>query len=131
MNRYSSFLRSIAFFFIPLSIFIVSCSTTKVLKPFTDYKIQKTVMADKAVVSAAHPLATKVGLDILKQGGNAIDAAIAVQLALAVVYPRAGNIGGGGFLVYRSGDGKETSHSNHLPSPERPKPMDHVDFYLL
>jgi gamma-glutamyltranspeptidase / glutathione hydrolase len=73
------------------------------------YKSKKKVIAKKAVVSAAHPLATKVGLKILKQGGNAIDAAIATQFALAVVYPRAGNIGGGGFLVYRSGDGNEVT----------------------
>ncbi len=60
---------------------------------------------DNAVVVAAHPVATKVGLDIQKKGGNAYDAAIAVQFALAVVYPRAGNIGGGGFVVWRQADG--------------------------
>ena len=64
------------------------------------------VVSDHVMVVSAHPLATQVGLDILKNGGNAIDAAVAVHFALAVVFPAAGNIGGGGFLVYRTHDGK-------------------------
>ncbi len=98
--------RSVIAFILPLSILLVSC---KVTKPATGYQSHKSIIVDKAAVSAAHPLATQVGIDVIKKGGNAIDAAIAVQLALAVVYPRAGNLGGGGFLVYRSGDGNEVS----------------------
>nr|WP_320119089.1 gamma-glutamyltransferase [uncultured Marinifilum sp.] len=68
---------------------------------------QKTsVKHRKGMVVTAHFLASEVGLDILKQGGNAFDAAVAVQFALAVVYPRAGNIGGGGFAVLRTKKGE-------------------------
>ncbi len=62
-----------------------------------------------AVVSSANEIASEVGISILRQGGNAVDAAVGVAFALAVVYPQAGNIGGGGFLVLRSADGYETS----------------------
>ena len=57
------------------------------------------------MVVSARQEASKIGVDILKKGGNAFDAMLATELALAVSYPSAGNIGGGGFMVYRKSDG--------------------------
>ena len=64
------------------------------------------LIADKAMVVSARVEASTIGSDILEKGGNAYDAMVATQLGLAVVYPVAGNIGGGGFMVYRNNDGK-------------------------
>ena len=84
------------FYKILISIFFVlSCN-----------EVKKETIYKKGMVSSAHPVASKVGLDILKNGGNAFDAAIGVHFALSVVYPNAGNIGGGGFAVYRLNNGE-------------------------
>lgn len=70
------------------------------------YTVQKRGEFKQAAVSSAHPLASMVGAVVMKKGGNAFDAAIATQLVLAVVYPNAGNIGGGGFLLGRKVNGE-------------------------
>ncbi|MEI8074284.1 MAG: gamma-glutamyltransferase [Bacteroidota bacterium] len=70
------------------------------------YAVVKNGQFRRASVSSAHPLASLVGAAIMEQGGNAFDAGIATQLALAVVYPGAGNIGGGGFLLARQRNGE-------------------------
>jgi gamma-glutamyltranspeptidase / glutathione hydrolase len=77
----------------------------KAIDPYK-YTTVKKASYQKAAVSSAHPLASEVGALMMKQGGNAFDAAIATQLALAVVYPAAGNLGGGGFLLARKKDGE-------------------------
>ncbi|TGD94975.1 gamma-glutamyltransferase [Methylobacterium nonmethylotrophicum] len=66
------------------------------------------VAAEHGMVVTAQHLATQVGVDVLKRGGNAIDAAVAVGYALAVVYPAAGNLGGGGFMTIQRADGSRT-----------------------
>ncbi len=69
---------------------------------------QAPVAAENGMVVSAQHLATKVGVDVLKDGGNAVDAAVAVGYALAVVYPAAGNLGGGGFMTIQLADGRKT-----------------------
>ena len=91
-----------------------------------DYVAQKEATYATAAVVGPHPLATKVGIDVLRRGGNAIDAAVAVQFAMAVVYPRAGNLGGGGFLVYRAADGTAMSLDYRETAPAAA----HRDMYL-
>jgi gamma-glutamyltranspeptidase / glutathione hydrolase len=66
------------------------------------------IAAENGMVVSAQHLATQVGVDVLKRGGNAVDAAVAVGYALAVVYPAAGNLGGGGFMTIQLADGRKT-----------------------
>ena len=87
------------------------------INPYS-YFPQKKVECSHGAVVSAHPLASKVGVEILKKGGNAIDAAISMQLALAVVYPGAGNIGGGGFTVAHLSNGKNLAIDFREKAPE-------------
>lgn len=88
-------------------LLLISCRDNFQENPSIDTEIG--LVTDSAMVVSAHSLASQVGVDILKQGGNAVEAAIAVQFALSVVYPSAGNIGGGGFMVIRMNDGTTES----------------------
>jgi gamma-glutamyltranspeptidase/glutathione hydrolase len=90
------------------------------------YTIVKEQSFQKAAVTSAHPLASMVGAAIMKDGGNAYDAAIAVQFTLAVVYPAAGNIGGGGFLLSRNKEGVLMGIDFREAAPSKA----HRDMYL-
>ena len=117
------------FLFLLPVLFEISCSTTKTPTTLVDqykYDTQKKVICENGAVVSAHPLASKVGLAVLKMGGNAVDAAIATQLALAVVYPNAGNLGGGGFMVARLKDGKLVAIDYREKAPGNA----HRDMYL-
>ncbi len=118
------------FFLLLLPAFIhIACHTSRKSQAIVDayrYEINKKIVCENGAVVSAHPLASKVGAAVLKMGGNAVDAAIATQLALAVVYPAAGNLGGGGFLVARLKDGKLVAIDYREKAPGKA----HRDMYL-
>lgn len=123
-NHYNAFKMKQLYRYNLLFLFFVSCSssenpeatanryiaanTSPTVKGVTNYSYvqKKHLIADSAMVVTAHPLASEIGKKILKKGGNAIDAMTAVHFALAVVFPRAGNLGGGGFMIYRTHGGE-------------------------
>lgn len=103
MNRFS---------LLSLVIITVACQPEKVER-------YQGVIADSAMVVCAHPVAAQIGIDIIRKGGNAVDATVAVQLALTVVFPEAGNIGGGGFMILREPTGKTAALDFREKAPTR------------
>ncbi len=106
-----------------VTICFFSCKKNLVKLP---YSVDQQAVTDSAMVVTAHPLSSEVGKTILLKGGNAIDAAIATQFALAVVYPRAGNIGGGGFMIVRMANGETAA----LDYREKAPALASRDMYL-
>ena len=105
-----------------LLVFVISCKGPQTISGDIDpfhYTSQKVIHPSKGAVVCAHPLASRAGLLMMKKGGNAFDAAVATQFALAVVYPGAGNIGGGGFMVARKANGELVSLDYRETAPAR------------
>src|SRR5215813_12230098 len=105
MLRSNYFIRS-------LTILISSCVLLSA-------RANQPVYARKAMVVAQEPLAADVGVAVLRSGGNAVDAAVAVGFALSVTYPYAGNLGGGGFMLVRFADGRSTFIDFRERAPEQ------------
>jgi len=104
----------------------VQCSPTLSVAQALTYSSSKSAKGKQAMVVSPHPLASEVGVSILEAGGNAIDATIAIQFAQAVVYPRAGNIGGGGFMVIRLKNGETATIDYREKAPRKA----HRNMYL-
>ena len=91
---------------IPVLILILFFNCKETVKKSEINPTKRGLVTDKAMVVSARKEASKIGTEIMKLGGNAFDAMMATEMALAVTYPYAGNLGGGGFLVYRMADGE-------------------------
>ncbi len=102
-----------------LTFFIFSCSfnSKKVIEKPISMENRGSI-ADSGMVVSAHPEASKIGIEILRKGGNAVDASVAVSFALAVCYPSAGNIGGGGFAVVRMNSGEVSTLDYREKAPK-------------
>lgn len=110
-------------FGIGLFLFVISCRS---VKDYPDLSSTKGLIANNAMVVTARTEASEIGLEILKKGGNAFDAMAATELALAVAYPFAGSLAGGGFMVYRM----NTGENGALDYREKAPLAAHKDMYL-
>jgi len=92
--------------FLLLFLIIYTGCTTQSGSTKQRFREGRNIVSDSGMVVSAHPQSSKIGVSILMKGGNAVDAAVATEFALAVCYPEAGNLGGGSFILIRTADGK-------------------------
>ena len=110
-----------------MSVAFAGCSGPSATSTPSSAPSGETVRSSDGMVSSANLIASEVGARVLDSGGNAIDAAIATGLALAVVHPTAGNIGGGGFMIIRLQDGRSTAIDFREKAPLAANPEMFVD----
>jgi gamma-glutamyltranspeptidase/glutathione hydrolase len=108
-------------------LILAACTTTENRRD--EVLVGKSLTGLSAGVACAHPIASEIGAKVLKSGGNAVDAAVAVQWALAVCFPEAGNIGGGGFMVMRRADGLATTLDFRERAPFNAFPEMYLDAF--
>ena len=102
-------------------LLLASAATTAQAQRALQFPPVQSVTAQHGMVVAQEGRAALIGAEVLKRGGNAVDAAVAVGFAMAVTYPRAGNLGGGGFMLIHLANKKRTSPST-IARPRRPRP---------
>src|SRR6058998_4458943 len=101
-----------------IPLIIAAC----VLFSLTAGAVSVPVRAQKGMVASQNGIASRIGADVIKEGGTAVDAAVATAFALAVVHPTAGNIGGGGFVVYRPAKGEPIAYDFREVAPAKASP---------
>jgi gamma-glutamyltranspeptidase / glutathione hydrolase len=105
---------------IHLAVIAILAPLAAVAEPapvISEFATARPVIAAHGMVVSQEAVASRVGLDILQRGGNAVDAAVAVGFALAVTLPRAGNIGGGGFMLIHRADRRQTIAIDYRDRP--------------
>ena len=95
-----------SFYFLIIALLLISCKNEALKTAVPNPEPQIGLITERAMVVSAREEASQIGSDIMQKGGNAFDAMVATEMALALTYPTAGNLGGGGFIVYRTQSGE-------------------------